>query len=467
MPNQGRPNSRLTRSIPILPPWIRRPACFVGIFAALLVATFSTMSPAIAQQVQSGVSSGAVNIPQTNLVPITPPNSSFGPSPGGYGDFDPYATTPNAGIGSSSSLIGPGGSAPTLGGGGIGGIGGAGAAPGGIAPGGLSPTGPGTGISVIGPPTATPPLVVPNTIPPSPPGSSLFSRIFSRPASTPVYGTPPQGAVLNAPPPVYGGPAPNSFGGPVYDAPSIYAPQPQPGYVPPAYPGTAYPSAAPSSLFPQGLFTNGFYSSEPFSAFRLFQGPRFQHGYVSRGSKPRPLGDERHRCVGRLCLSEFSLHGTTVSADSLLFVALVGWARRQRHQRRLALQRLQRVSGHRLGVGSQPDVRHRVRDSRGNLHRLQHFQQRQHSRAGKSPRQFPADADVDDQGVVSTTWTATARSSFRRVAFSAVRIPTPGSICFSHSRSLHVTVEPSAHETFGGTSKATTAADHGPSVGPI
>ena len=219
-----------------------------------LVLTVLLATPVIAQQVafpsgngfpiQSGVSSGGqVNLPQTNLTPIAPPTTNFGQPSNGYGQFDPYATTPSPGLGASANPFSPG--------------------------------------VAIGPPTVVPPAS-PYSIQPSPPGGSLFSRIFSQPAG---HGTPAQGPSLNAP--YYGNAAPGPYDNPnVYGPPTSYAPQP--GSL---YPSTAYPSSTPSSLFPSGLMNGGMFgSADPsYSAFRLLQGPRLRHAFVSGGSSPTDL----------------------------------------------------------------------------------------------------------------------------------------------------------------------------------
>jgi hypothetical protein len=234
------------------------------------------MTSAVAQQVrspsgggipiQSGVSAGPpVDIPQTNLTPITSPPAA-GPSAIGYGSFDPYAINPSVGNGAGSGIPG------------------------------IS-SGLGPGVTTIGPPAATSPMS-PGAVSPFPQGGSLFGRVFSQPASSPiapVYGPSTQGPVLNSssiygnPPPMSGGVA-DSFG-----TPGILGAQP--GYSPPpAFPSTIYPSTTPSTLFPEGLFPGGIspglYSNpgETYNAFRLLQGPRLRWGYVSPGKKPGHLG---------------------------------------------------------------------------------------------------------------------------------------------------------------------------------
>jgi hypothetical protein len=130
------------------------------------------------------------------------------------------------------------------------------------------------------------------------PGSSLFSRIFATPTAasnfqTTVQGTgtayvPPDPSFvpgLNASP-TYGAPTVSPYSGSqTYAPPPGYAPPPAPGF-----PNSIYPSSTPTSLFPQGLFNGGTYTADTYSAFRLLQGPRLRHGYVSPGSKPDHLG---------------------------------------------------------------------------------------------------------------------------------------------------------------------------------
>jgi hypothetical protein len=280
--------------------------CFVcaASFAAACFVTF----PAIAQQTQFpssngslNVSSGAVDIPQTNLTPIAPPASSFAPPSGALGQFDPYATTPSAQFG--------GGTAPPT----------SGFGPSfGSGLGGGSPA----GVAVIGPPTAVAPIAPgaslgsSGQIAPSPPGGGLLSRIFSHSASSPIppafgtssYGAPNYGAPNYGAPnygaPNYGAPA---FGAPVYgsgaqlpggglDSASVYGPPTT--YGAPTggqFPNSVYPSSTPSVLFPGGLFEGGMSSGGSFAgaagydAFRLFQGPRLSHDFVSGGNKPTHL----------------------------------------------------------------------------------------------------------------------------------------------------------------------------------
>lgn len=256
---------------------------------------------------------GQVTIPETNLTPIGPaPGSNFAapglpstsqvtPAPFS-GGFDPYATTPNPGLGGLAPNLG--GIAPGLGLGG--------------APGSnvtvLGPQ-PGFAPTTIGPPAAIGsaiPSTNPNMIAPSPPGGGLLNRIFSRPASAPSFGVPSFGTPIQGPTqtfqqPSFGAPIQgpalsspmfsqpgafdngNVYGPPVtYGAPGAYG---APGYGTPgnfggnSFPNSAYPSSSPSTLFPGGLFSGGLFSgsnpSNQFSAYRLFQGPRLRHAYVA------------------------------------------------------------------------------------------------------------------------------------------------------------------------------------------
>ncbi len=68
----------------------------------------------------------------------------------------------------------------------------------------------------------------------------------------------------------------------------------QPGYGQPNYPTSIYPSNTPQTLYPGGLFGgNSQWINGPgitASAYRLFQGPRFQHTFVNAsGSRPYDL----------------------------------------------------------------------------------------------------------------------------------------------------------------------------------
>lgn len=244
--------------------------------------TAMLVSPTAAQQValpsgnatsvQPGVSSGAVDIPQTNLAPVPTLAPAFGSSSVGTVPFDPYATQPSNGISA------------------------------GVTPGFPSTNG-GFGTSI------GPPVVIPQTpsggIPPSPPGSSLFSRLFSQPAGYPTpapsYGAPAQGYA--APAPSFNAPALPSYGAPVQEPPLYYNPAPGPydnpsvygppiGYTTPngGFPNTAYPAPAPSSLFPNGFMSSGFVTSGPiYTASRFLQGPRFRYGYVGGGNSATSL----------------------------------------------------------------------------------------------------------------------------------------------------------------------------------
>ena len=77
---------------------------------------------------------------------------------------------------------------------------------------------------------------------------------------------------------------PNVYGAPVYGGPGATS-----------FPSTAYPAPVPSTLFPNGImnsgpFDPGFWNAGPvYEAYRLFQGPRIRHGYVTRGNDPSDL----------------------------------------------------------------------------------------------------------------------------------------------------------------------------------
>ena len=259
--------------------------------------------------VQSGVSAGGVNIPETNLVPIAPPPGGFAPPsgfapPNGFApangglnstnQFDPYATTPGStftsppGAGRPSTFP-PAGSftAPAING--LPGPAAGGSFPG---PAAGSIAAPGNG-SVLGAPV---PNLSPSTgqIQPSPPGGSLFSRIFSRPDSTPAaagFGPQFQGQVV-------GGPTGPTFGPPVFTTPppgGLGDPYAQPysgGFQPaPQFPSSVYPQSSPTTLFPEGIFSGGAFATPPAIAdtFRLFQGPRLRHTFILSSDDPHDL----------------------------------------------------------------------------------------------------------------------------------------------------------------------------------
>lgn len=194
------------------------------------------MTPATA----SAQTFGSLDSPQTNLVPIGPPPSPF--APGATGNFDPYATLPNA------SGIGP----PV--GFGSGGFGGGGFA------------------SPSFPTTAAPPSL---------------GGIFSQPASTygaPTFGTPTYGAPVYGPPPATG--YSNPYAAPTfqYDNSNVYG-------APPTYPGSIYPSSTPTTLFPEGMFGSGAFAG--FSGLggtsQLYRGPRFRHTFIGFGDSANDL----------------------------------------------------------------------------------------------------------------------------------------------------------------------------------
>lgn len=328
---------------------------------SLLAVSLLVVVPAVGQQVQypstggstiqSGVSTGSVGIPQTNLTPIAQPTGSYPPA-SGYGQLNPYATSGvpaspgTSGVGPVAGPALPGGSSAAIGPP----VSGSTIAPRGstIAPGGVFDSS--------------------GAIPPSPPGSSLLGRLFTGPSQpAPGFGTtyvPSQTATVTSQPtyvpgqptyvpgqptyapgqptlgvgqptlvpgqtaavpgqpapipsegPVLGGPnygAPvygvGSYGaptGPVYGSPppqagldtsSVYGPPPvygAPGST--VFPSTVYPSSTPTVLFPSGLFPDtGFAGSltpvQSYDAFRIFQGPRLRHEFTAGGDKVNSLG---------------------------------------------------------------------------------------------------------------------------------------------------------------------------------
>lgn len=220
-----------------------------------LTASAQQARPGFGVPVQSNVSSGSVDIPQTNLAPVNtapPAGTTFGP-PSLGSNFDPYALNSSSQLGSMPAPANPGIIA--------------------------SP-----GITSMGAPTAIapfPPATAPGSIQPSPQGSSLFSRIFANPASNQAPGT-------TFGPPTMAAPTQG-----VYDNSNVYGPPASFGGT--TYPGTVYPSSTPSSLFPTGYFGNGasggsFINSVPgFESFQLIQGPRLRHAFVGGGSGSNSL----------------------------------------------------------------------------------------------------------------------------------------------------------------------------------
>ena len=229
-----------------------------------------------------------VDIPQTNLAPISPGSTSFGGSaysgnsnlgtiapslgaPGAFSGpggsripsatatgslFDPYSTSQTPGYfqpampPGSVSPVTPPTVAGALGSSGVLG----------------APTNFGTGLAGPSATGGSPGAV----------GGPLFGGLFSRPASAPMPSG-LNGPVLN-----------RSYGAP----PPIYQPQPVPnaysapgGFGSPVFPSTIYPSGSPSTLFPGGLFGNGFGgdANSGFSAYRFLQGPRLRHAYLGAG----------------------------------------------------------------------------------------------------------------------------------------------------------------------------------------
>ncbi len=189
--------------------------------------------------VTGGVQSPS-DIPQTNLTPV--PQQYLPPAAGGYNSplFDPYSSGPGAGA-----------YAPAV--------------PG-IAP--VAPTTPGW---------------LPGGSSQQPAGS--FGGLFS-------------GSAVNATPPPTFGPGNPGFGTPSFGQNGLgqtaygtqpYAGQPYGNQVMPplAFPPEAYPSGAPNTLFPGGIYSGGGMLGGGqlggFSAFRLFQGPRIQHGWIRGG----------------------------------------------------------------------------------------------------------------------------------------------------------------------------------------
>ena len=239
-----------------------------------------------ATPVQPAVSSGGPEIPQTNLVPISPPSrppTMINPqTPIGPGSqirapvpADPYATTNPYGV--------PGGQNPpgtsTL-----------------FDP--YSRNAPGASLSPPTQPPVGPPPAIPGATPNDYPNGSLLGRVFSGPASAqvgPGYANPGPGYAN--PGPGYTNPGPG-YGAPAY-APPAYAPAAPPvsPYGSPAYPSTIYPSPSPSTLFPGGLIAGGSYlnwgSPDNFSAYRLLQGPRLRHTYLAGGDEDDSLGINR------------------------------------------------------------------------------------------------------------------------------------------------------------------------------
>ena len=120
----------------------------------------------------------------------------------------------------------------------------------------------------------------PSLSPPSIFSGNIFGGIGSTPASPSGYGTAP---------PTYGGPGLSNISS-------------NPGYAPPelSYPASVYPNSTPPALFPNGVLggsgvaqgnIGGFADAVGLpEAFRLIQGPRVRHTFISGGDGPDELG---------------------------------------------------------------------------------------------------------------------------------------------------------------------------------
>lgn len=245
-----------------------------AVFAALRVALVLGWVLVLPQTGRSQFGN-SIDSPQTDLTPIGPPSlggaGGYGGSVGGYNPpvasappagFDPYATstlggavlgTPapigSTGIGAPSTF-----NAPAYGGSGypngglLGRLFGGGASPG-IGAGSLS-----SGPTMLAPPA--------NALPAPAYGNTTFGQ-------------------------------PNVYGQPnIYGQPGSYGPATGFGSQPAfggggAYPSAIYPANSPNTLFPGGLFggagIGGVFAQDPnaYNSYRLFQGTRLRHGYIS------------------------------------------------------------------------------------------------------------------------------------------------------------------------------------------
>jgi hypothetical protein len=202
----------------------------------------------------SGTTRSPVDIPQTNLTPISPPTYS---PPTGY-----TAPPPSTFSAPPSAYTPPPYSAPIYSG-----------------PAGATPPTASLGTPLFdpystgaNPGTFAPavPGVAPVTSPQFPgwlPSSSsnqnpgMFGGLFN---ATPTSGTPTFGA-----------------GNPGFNTSPYGSP-----YSAPAFPPEAYPAGSPNSLFPGGLFSGGSLagaSGGAYNSYRLFQGPRLRHAWISDG----------------------------------------------------------------------------------------------------------------------------------------------------------------------------------------
>jgi hypothetical protein len=211
-------------------------ADFINAFVCLMAFSCHSARPCAAQYLPSvsGTVPSPVDIPQTNLTPITQP--AFGgfpatPNPpfSAPAPFDPYSTGAN--------------------------------------PGTFSP-------AVQGLPPVSP-SQFPGWLPSanSAQGPGLFGGMFS---GTPASGTPTFGA---------GNPG---FGPPSYET----SPYGASAYGAPSFPPEAYPAGSPNTLFPGGLFSGGSFagaSGAAYSSNRFFQGPRIRYAWLYDGNGPNDL----------------------------------------------------------------------------------------------------------------------------------------------------------------------------------
>ncbi len=201
----------------------------------------------------AGSSRSPVDIPQTNLQPIAPPSfgglsggtaytpppytpsfSSPAPPPSNYSG--PITAPPSVSLG--SPLFDPYST--------------------GTNPGTFSPAVPGS--------APASPQAFPGWLPSANSGQStgLFGGLFN---GTPASGTPTFG------------PGNPGFGNPSVSPPTYGSP-----YSTPTFPSTAYPANSPNTLFPGGLFSGGTFaggSGGAYNSYRLFQGPRLRHAWIS------------------------------------------------------------------------------------------------------------------------------------------------------------------------------------------
>jgi hypothetical protein len=206
----------------------------------------------------TGTTRSPVDIPQTNLTPVTPPSFA---SPT-YSPPSPTFSSPPP-----SSYTPPPYSAPVY-------------------------TPPSAQPTFAPPPAALgTPLFDPYSTGATP-GTFTPAMQGAAPVSSPQFPGWLPGASSNQSPGTFGGmfgaapasaPAPFGAGNPGF-GPSPYG---SPGLSAPTFPPEAYPAGSPNTLFPGGLFTGGSFagaSGGSYNPVRLFQGPRLRHAWINDGN---------------------------------------------------------------------------------------------------------------------------------------------------------------------------------------